>query len=92
VRELVREMDILSIRSANYSKQDEPLYKRWFEFADTGLNTVPYIFCQEETICDEEGRKEGRKGRRRRRRRRKKRERTSGFVLLLHHQLVISVP
>ncbi|CAK9215754.1 unnamed protein product [Sphagnum troendelagicum] len=28
-------MDILSIRSANYSKQDEPLYKRWFEFADT---------------------------------------------------------
>jgi hypothetical protein len=31
----VTEMDILSIRSANYSKQDEPLYKRWFEFADT---------------------------------------------------------
>jgi hypothetical protein len=31
-----------------------------------------------------EGRKEGR--------RRKMRERTSGFVLLLHHQLVISVP
>jgi EH domain-containing protein 1 len=28
-------MDILSITSANYSKQDEPLYKRWFEFADT---------------------------------------------------------
>ncbi len=61
MRELVREMDILSIRSANYSKQDEPLYKRWFEFADTGLNTIPYIFCQEKTICDEEGRKEGRK-------------------------------
>jgi EH domain-containing protein 1 len=28
-------MDMLSITSANYSKQDEPLYKRWFEFADT---------------------------------------------------------
>jgi hypothetical protein len=54
-------MDILSIRSANYSKQDEPLYKRWFEFADTGLNTIPYIFCQEKTICDEEVREEGRK-------------------------------
>ncbi len=88
MRELVTEMDILSIRSANYSKQDEPLYKRWFEFADTGLNTIPYFFCQEKTICDEEGRKEGRKEGRSR----KKRERTSGFVLLLHHQLVISVP
>jgi hypothetical protein len=79
-------MDILSIRSANYSKQDEPLYKRWFEFADTGLNTIPLYFLPREklSVMQKEGRKEGR--------RRKKRERTSGFVLLLYHQLVISVP
>ncbi|KAJ7298040.1 hypothetical protein O6H91_Y020400 [Diphasiastrum complanatum] len=28
-------MDILAIRSKNYAKQDEHIYKRWFDFADS---------------------------------------------------------